>query len=235
MCASGNLPCVCVFSLNPASLWAACRFLCTNLNRKSAMQNIAIISLALASFLTETNCNASTQSYFNFVQNDTDEIIAVLELTEGNSYTPEDILSLEFTAAGGAFFGISPGLLPSLGNIDGWPFNRTADGRGLEGFLSSGNSHLPAGTYLDGYYVASPDVDGDGLIDGTELFFDDDIGFDQISILFSSRDYLNEFVYGEWVLIPEPSSLVLAFGVVLVGIGRREGLVVRKSVGLAKE
>ena len=72
----------------------------TNMARKGAFFTIALIGLALL-------CNACEAQVFDFVQRETDDVLARLELSSLPA-NHSDIVGLTFTEAGQAIFGLGP-------------------------------------------------------------------------------------------------------------------------------
>jgi hypothetical protein len=140
-------------------------------------------------------CNtAEATLLYNFEQEGTGTVLATLEL-DSLPASHSQVVSLDLSTEGVSIFGFSS---PYAGSFDTSVGTFIADGLG--GLEGSGDSAI------------ATLVDNDpAIVDAVAftLTADDNIGLDQIEIYFGpDSSPISEL--GDWVAVPEPSTLILA-------------------------
>lgn len=161
---------------------------------------------------------AQAQFKFDFIEDRTSETIATLELAQLSSNV-EDVLSLSFKEAGQELFGFGPVYEGTFDGFfspeDGSRFILDKDEFGVVGLGGEDAEFaLGAGVFdLDPPASSLPGVDPnlfelnaiDAVVRGS---------FDSLSIRQIPLD-TSVFTLGQWVLVPEPSGLLLCVGSLL--------------------
>jgi hypothetical protein len=174
--------------------------------RRSLLSPSIIVALTFA-FMSD---RADASLFYDFEEDGTGTVLATLELASLPA-THTEVLGLTFTLAGQAVFGYGP---TYVGVFDTSIFAFVDDGSG--GLESSYSPSIRA-SLLDQNPPFSPIAAGGNAF---ELIAGRAVVEPLDEMLMGGFVYGDvPDAYGDWVVVPEPSCLVLAVSAVLVGVG----------------